>query len=67
MKVFELMNELSQMPAGAEVEFKTLMSIQEFVKDGSEMVIDGEDNYSLHKRVAEVEQAQSGTVYLYSD
>lgn len=67
MKVFELMSELSKMPSGAEVEFHTLMPIDELIKDGPEMELEGKPNYSLCKNIAEVEQNEGGTVYLYSN
>ncbi len=67
MKVFELMSELSKMPSGAEVKFRTLMPIEELIKNGVETEIEGKDHYSLCKSVVEVEQSESGTVCLYSD
>lgn len=67
MKVFELMSSLSEMPSGAEVEFNALMPIEELIKGGVEMQLDGKDCYSLNKRIVDIEQPSESTVYLYSD
>lgn len=67
MKVFEVMSLLAECPAGAEVEFHALMPIDELIKDGPQMELEGKPNYSLCKNTAEVEDNENGTVYLYSD
>lgn len=67
MKVFEVMSLLAECPAGAEVKFHTLMPIDELIKDGPEMELEGKPNYSLCKNIAEVANDENGTVCLYSD
>lgn len=56
MKVFELMAELSKMPAGAEVEFSCILTIPELI-DGGVQDRDGDDVfYELRAKIAQVEE-----------
>ena len=66
MKVFELMAELSKMPAGAEVEFSSILTIPELI-DGGVQDRDGDDVfYELRAKIAEVEVSEcSEVVFLY--
>ena len=59
MKVFELMAELSKMPAGAEVEFSTMMTIPELIKNGVDCACDGGEYYRLHAKIVEVEKSDA--------
>lgn len=66
MKVFELMNKLAEMPAGADVEISAVMTVEDLTASG---VYDTENDkalYSLKREVSEAEEA-SGTVFLYLD
>lgn len=66
MKVFELMNKLAEMPAGADVEISAVMTVEDLTASG---VYDTENDkalYSLNRSVSEVEEAP-GTVFLYLD
>lgn len=66
MKVFELMAELSKMPAGAEVEFSTLMTIPELIKNGVACSCDDGEYYQVYAKIVEVEKSDaSGKVILY--
>ena len=68
MKVFELMQELSKLPAGADVIFSSLMTVEEFIKDGIADEIDDKAHYHIEKPVVEVDMAQHGNaVFLYSN
>lgn len=65
MKVFELMNELSKAPAGAEVRFSMLQSVEELIKaepqeDGGKVF------YSIDVSIKEVDDASNKTVYIYN-
>ena len=66
MKVFELMAELSKMPAGAEVEFSTIMTIPELISNG---VADSDGNnvyYEVRAEIVEVEECDhANKVFLY--
>ena len=66
MKVFELMAELSKMPAGAEVEFSTIMTITELISNG---VVDSDGNnvyYEVRAGIVEVEESEcADKVFLY--
>lgn len=68
MKVYDLMNQLAKMPAGADVKIKLLMPLQDIICNGVETNIEGVDHYDITKDVLEAEETISGaTVYLYSD
>lgn len=66
MKVFELMAELSKMPAGAEVEFSSILTIPELIDSGG---VDNNGNdvfYELRAKIAQVEVSEcSEVVFLY--
>ena len=49
MKVYELITELSKLPAGSEVEFATLMTVDEFTKCEIVDEIDGKMQSKLQK------------------
>ncbi len=66
MKVFELMNALAEMPAGAEVEFSTMMTIPELIKNGAACSCDDGEYYQIYAKIVEVEKSDaSGKVILY--
>lgn len=65
MKVYELISELSKLPAGSEVEFSTLMTLKEFVNLPIMDSFDGEDAYRFSATVREVEPISDKTVALY--
>jgi len=67
MKVFELMAELAKLPAGAEVEFTKSMTVEDLIKNDTDITDDNKTLYFLSKPIAEVALSASGTVYLYSD
>ena len=60
MKVFELMNELSKLPSGAEVELRTLMSLEEF----AEFHDDGEYR-EVRLSIEEVQRANDKLIIIY--
>lgn len=63
MKVFELMQALSGMSAGAEVKFERMTTMEEFIKND---VFDDEDVcYVFSASVAEVGQTNPSLVKLY--
>lgn len=66
MKVFELMTELSKMPAGAEVEFSCILTIPELIEGG---VVDNDGNdvfYEFRDKIVEVEECDhANKVFLY--
>lgn len=65
MKVYELINELSKCPAGAEVEFARLMTLAEFTSCPIVDNIDGADAYRVAVNVRDVEAINESTVALY--
>lgn len=68
MKVFDLMHQLAQMPAGADVKIKLLMPLQDIIRDGVEENFDGVEHYGITKDVVELDKTPSNaTVFLYSD
>ena len=66
MKVFELMNQLAEMPAGADVKFSRLTSVKELIEGDNMSGPDEEPYYSFIKNVVEAE-SDDNSVYLYSD
>ena len=64
MKVFELMNELSKVPAGAEVRFSMITSVEELVKAEPEEM-EGKIYYRTDVDVKEVDAASEKTVFIY--
>lgn len=66
MKVFELMAELSKMPAGADVEFSTILTIPELTSGGVADVDGDKVYYELRAKIVEVEEAEcADKVFLY--
>ena len=67
MKVFELMAQLSKCPAGAEVEFRTILTEREFVNSPvvDEDDVSSERAYSLTLDVGEVELINDGLAVIY--
>lgn len=65
MKVFELMNELSKVPAGAEVRFSMITSVEELVK-AEPADIEGKICYGINVDVKEVDAASEKTVFIYN-
>ncbi len=66
MKVYELMAELKDMPAGAEVEFVALATVEEFTQGGVSDTDSGKALYEFRQEVKEVEEADGIRVFLYS-
>ncbi len=66
MRVFELMEQLSRMPAGAEVEVSMLVTVEELIKNDV-IECDGEVSYSLKTSIVEVEKVSNGEIYIYTD
>ena len=64
MKVFELMQALSKMPAGADVKFERLTLMEEFIKNDT---CDDDEGvcFAFNSSIAEVEQTNLGIVMLY--
>lgn len=70
MKVYQLMDLLSNCPAGAEVEVSQLMSIPELIEGGVHTEIDGKEYYSHESSVTdigEIPDGSNGTVRLYTN
>ena len=65
MKVYELINELSKCPAGADVEFARLMTLAEFTSCPVVDNIDGADAYRVAVNVRDVDVVNETTVVLY--
>lgn len=67
MKVYELMQQLSKMPAGATVEFNHLMSIEELTENGVETTDEGTAYYSYTAEIKDMDiSGGKDTVYLYT-
>ena len=64
MKVFELMNELSKVPAGAEVRFSMITSVEELIKSEPEEM-EGKIYYRTDLDVKEIDAASDKTVFIY--
>ena len=62
MKVYELMKNLSMLPAGAKVEFRALVSLEEVSK--SEMNEEGD--YLMNFEIQEAESVNDTLVVLYN-
>ena len=68
MKVYELMERLAGMPAGAEIVARTTMTDEELCEnDVLEQTEAGENLYSVTGRVDDLEKANDSRVYLYMD
>lgn len=65
MKVYELMQKLSEMQAGAEVYISGAMTDKELHQCGVYDVCEGEEMFSVTKEIETVEEAEAGLVYLY--
>ena len=55
MKVYELMGKLSRMPSGANVRFRTLMTLKEFSECEVVDTDDGKDCYAIDKEVSDAD------------
>ena len=60
MKVFELMNHLSKLPSGAEIQFRTMMTLDEFAK-----LPEDEDCRCVSLSVEDVEGLNDRLVVIY--
>lgn len=65
MKVYELMEKLSQMPSGANIRFRTLMTLQEFAECGVVDSDEGRDCYAIDKAVSDAEMTCETLVTIY--
>lgn len=65
MKVYELMEKLSEMPSGANVRFRTLMTLQEFSECEVVDSDDGRDCYAVNKTVSDAELTSEMLVTIY--
>ncbi len=64
MKVFELMNKLSKLPAGADVEFERITSVEELVKN--EIIMDDDGRfYVFTANISDVEEIREDCVRIY--
>lgn len=64
MRVFELMERLSEMPAGATVEFERITSVEELVKN--EVIMDDDGRfYNFNANVSDVEKISDNCVRIY--
>ena len=66
MKVYELINLLTEMPAGANVEISTAMTLAEFAQCEIVDNVDGADIYSVTAKVTEAVAVDNSIVCLYS-
>lgn len=68
MKVYELMERLAGMPAGAEIVASTTMTDEELCENEVlEQTEAGENLYSVTGRVDALEKVNDSRVYLYMD
>lgn len=70
MKVYELMELLSNCPAGAKVEVHQLITIPELIEGGVQNTIEGKEYYSYNSPVTDIgdiPESSDGTVYIYTD
>jgi hypothetical protein len=65
MRVYELLSALAEMPAGAEVEFHTSMTLDELTKCETVDSIDGKDVYAVPGTIQEAIEAGPTLVILY--
>lgn len=64
MKVFELMNELSALPAGADVEVRGIMGLKEFTElDQADSCLG--DGKIIASKIDSVEEVDENSVYIY--
>jgi hypothetical protein len=67
MKVYELMDKLSKMPAGAEIVASSTMSVAELTNIGDIDVIDGIAHYSVKKEVVNaIAEGRGERICLYT-
>ena len=64
MKVYELIAELSEMPAGADVEIRTIMTLQDFAKCPIIDDFEGENAYLISGDICEVDRYDDKKVTL---
>ena len=64
MKVYELIAALSGVPAGAEVEIRTLMTMGDFQSCPVVDCFDGEDAYLISGSICEIEKYNDKKVVL---
>lgn len=65
MRVYELMKELSKLPAGAEVEFATLMTVDEFTECEIVDEVEGKSNYRVKADIKQVMELNEERIVLY--
>lgn len=65
MKVYELMEKLGQMPSGAEVRFRTLMTLREFSECTVADSEGGKDLYAVDKTITDAEMTSDALVTIY--
>ena len=66
MKVFDLMTELSKLPAGADVKLSLSMTLREFTECEVQDHIEGEDLRHIFRDVVEVECGEK-TIIIYTN
>ena len=62
MKVYELIMELSELPAGAEVEFSTVLSDDDLANLER---LNNDDGYRYATEIKDVDQIHTGLVALH--
>ena len=66
MRVFELMEQLSTLPAGAEVVFERVTSVEELVTN--EVIMDDDGRFYIFKaNVSDVEKISDNCVMIYGE
>lgn len=65
VKVYELITELSKLPAGSEVEFRTIMTLEEFSQCIVADDVNGKDGYLVSGTIQEVDVVNEKLVALY--
>ncbi|MBQ6946762.1 MAG: hypothetical protein IJN42_01835 [Clostridia bacterium] len=66
MKVYELMERLAEMPAGAELVVSTILSAEDLKKhEVMELAGDGDTEYRVTGTTDDIEMANEKRVYLY--
>jgi len=64
MRVYELITELSKLPAGAEVEFRTTMTLEEFSQCIVAADVNGKDGYLVSGNIVDVDMLDDTLVAL---
>ena len=67
MKVWELMNKLSELPAGSEVKFKTAIPVKRLKENCITNEFDDEEYYIVTNKVVEVSTDSYETAVLYGE